>query len=77
MLTACASAGKNMSFPEVPDDLKKVCPDLAQVDPSTSKLSDVLTVVTTNYSQYYECKERVDTWIEWYTHQKEIFNSVK
>jgi len=53
------------------------CPDLAQVDTSTSKLSDVLETVTDNYSDYYECKDKVDTWVDWYTKQKQIFDNIK
>jgi len=63
-------------FPDVPADLKVACPDLASVDPKTDKISDVLTVVTSNYSQYYECKIKVDNWIEWYNSQKAIFDKV-
>jgi len=63
-------------FPEVPQELVQACPDLKLVEP-TEKLSDVLKVVTDNYSQYHECKIKVDTWIEWYKSQKQIFESVK
>jgi hypothetical protein len=64
------------TFPEVPQELVQACPDLKLVEP-TEKLSDVLKVVTDNYSQYHECKIKVDTWIEWYKSQKQIFESVK
>lgn len=64
-------------FPEIPDELKVACPDLALVDESTTKLSDVITVVTNNYEQYKECKIKVDSWIQWYNSQKTIFESVK
>jgi hypothetical protein len=53
-----------------------VCPDLKQTD-QTTKLSDILKVVTENYSQYHECRVRVDSWMEWYKTQKQIFESVK
>jgi hypothetical protein len=63
-------------FPDVPTELTTTCPDLKQTE-STSKLSEVLKVVTENYSQYHECQIKNDTWIEWYKTQKEIFESVK
>jgi hypothetical protein len=78
LLTACVTAvpvGRN--FPNVPDELKQSCPDLAMVDTNTTKLSDVIGTVSSNYSQYHECRERVDAWIEWYSKQKDIFESVK
>ena len=64
------------NFPAVPSELLEVCPELKQTEP-TSKLSEVLKVVTENYSQYHECKVKVDTWNEWYKSQKQIFESVK
>jgi hypothetical protein len=64
-------------FPEVPAELLVACPDLKLVDPATTKLSQVISVVAENYGQYQECQIKVDTWIEWYNHQKVIFNNVK
>jgi hypothetical protein len=64
------------SFPEVPEELKVACPDLMTLEPTT-KLSEVVSVVTKNYGQYQECQIKVDTWIEWYKTQKDIFESVK
>jgi biotin-(acetyl-CoA carboxylase) ligase len=63
-------------FPDVPTELTTPCPDLKQTEP-TSKLSEVLKVVSENYSQYHECQLKNDTWNEWYKTQKEIFESVK
>lgn len=76
-LTGCSSVPVARHFPDVPDELKVVCPELQETDPSTTKLSEVITVVTNNYSQYHECRAKVDTWIEWYNSQKQIFDSVK
>jgi hypothetical protein len=63
-------------FPEVPADLMIACPDLGQLDPNSEKISELLTVVTKNYGEYYDCKVKVDNWIEWYTTQKKIFEKV-
>ena len=63
-------------FPEVPQELMEACPDLALVDPATDKLTDVMSVVSSNYGSYYECKIKVDNWIEWYKTQKPIFDKV-
>lgn len=60
-------------FPDVPQELLKSCPDLKQTD-ATTQLSDVLKVVTENYSQYHECRITVNSWIEWYKTQKHIYN---
>lgn len=65
------------TFPNVPEELMAECPDLKSVPEGTTKLSEVLTVVTENYGQYKECQIKVDLWRDWYEKQKEIFNSVK
>ena len=76
LLTACLATPVKRTFPEIPSDLKSACPDLAQLDPATNKLSEVVKTVTVNYSTYHECKIRVDAWIEWYNTQKSIFEEV-
>jgi hypothetical protein len=77
LLTGCATGVPVMvKFPEVPTEMQVACPDLNPVDTKTDKLSDVLTVVTNNYTSYYECKIKIDSWIEWYTSQKSIFDKV-
>jgi uncharacterized membrane protein len=65
------------NFPEVPPELMKTCPALKTVEQDTKQLSKILSVVTDNYAQYHECKIKVDSWIEWYNAQKEIFEEVK
>jgi len=78
-LTGCALFGTTpvkRNFPEVPSELMETCPDLKKTEP-TEKLSEVLKVVVDNYGQYHECKIKVDTWVEWYKTQRDIFESVK
>jgi hypothetical protein len=80
VLAGCSSfmaPKQSMSWPTTPPDLQTACPDLGQVDTSTTKLSDALNVITANYSQYYLCKDKVDNWIEWYNTQQKIYNSIK
>jgi hypothetical protein len=59
-------------WPDVPKELLEACPDLKQVDPKTTKLSDIISVVSDNYAQYYDCKAKVDDWVTWYQGQKKI-----
>ncbi len=65
------------TFPAVPEELMQECPDLKTVPEGTTKLSEVLSVVTNNYGQYKECQIKVDTWRDWYEKQKKIFDEVK
>jgi hypothetical protein len=77
LLTACVSVPVERSFPKVPAELMASCPPLQIMDPETTRLSDVVQSVVTNYGQYQACDSKVDTWIEWYRTQKTIFDSVK
>jgi hypothetical protein len=77
LLTGCVATPVKRTFPEAPKELMQICPDLSMVEPGTEKLTEMLKVITENYSQYHECRIKNDLWIEWYKTQKEIFNSVK
>lgn len=72
-LTACVAVPVERNFPAVPEDLTKQCPNLEEVPTNTTKLSDVLLVVTNNYALYHECALKVETWNEWYKTHKRIF----
>lgn len=65
------------TFPSVPESMLVRCPELKEITPNTTKLSEVITVVTENYGAYQECAITTESWIEWYSTQKKIFNEVK
>jgi hypothetical protein len=44
---------------------------------SSLKISDILSTVTDNYSTYYQVREQVIGWQQWYKEQKKIFESVR
>ena len=62
-------------FPDAPK-YTDACPQLQKLK-DDAKLSDISTTVNVNYSAYYECAMKVDTWREWYEIQKRIYESVK
>lgn len=76
LLSGCLTMPVERRFPDVPDELKVACPDLKQIN-ETTKLSEVVKIVTDNYTQYHECQSKVDIWIDWYKTQKQIFEDVK
>ena len=77
MLAGCSTTVPvTAKFPEAPKYSLQTCPQL-QTLKDGSKLSEVATTVTINYSTYYECAVKNDAWIEWYQIQKHIFESVK
>jgi len=77
LLTGCLSTPVKMPWPEVPKELTEACPDLKTLDEKETKLSVVVDTVVQNYSNYHECRIKVDAWIEWYKLQKEVHESVK
>ena len=74
LLTGCSTVVPvKQKFPPATQSLMIACPDLTEVM-ETEKLSDVLSVVTKNYSEYHQCRFKVDAWIEWYNNQYQEFN---
>ena len=63
-------------FPEAPTKLQVKCPQLEKLK-DESKLSEVSKTITMNYSTYYECAVKLDSWIEWYQVNKIIFEGIK
>jgi len=56
--------------------LQVKCPQLEKLK-DESKLSEVSKTITMNYSTYYECAVKLDSWIEWYQVNKIIFEGLK
>jgi hypothetical protein len=79
MLGACSTVTAPVSrhFPEVPAEIAKACGPLSVVGKPEVKLSELLTIVNSNYLKYHECAARLDAWNEWYTEQKKAFDQVK
>lgn len=76
LLTGCATtAPVTAKFPAAPAIGTGICPALKTVK-NDVKLSELTDTVTQNYSTYYECAVKVDTWKEWYATQKQIFEGV-
>jgi hypothetical protein len=76
LVTGCSSVPVAPKFPEVPERILQKCPQLEKLS-EESKLSDIAKTVTNNYTTYYECAVKHDTFIEWYQVQKKIYESVK
>jgi hypothetical protein len=80
LLTGCFSRTTvvvDTKWPNVPNELKTHCPELKLLDADDQKLSSLVSTVGSNYTEYLLCKNRVDSWIDWYNDQKKIKESVK
>jgi len=74
LATGCSTVVPvTVKFPEVPEQLLVKCPQLEKLE-DESKLSDITKTITKNYTTYYECAVKNDSWIEWYKIQKDIFD---
>jgi hypothetical protein len=60
-------------FPKATPELMKQCESLKKIEGDKVSITDMLKVVVTNYTLYYECSTKVDGWQEWYTEQKKIY----
>lgn len=74
-LTGCTAVPIKRNFPEAPSVLMRQCPNLKLLPEKAVELSEVLTTVTQNYTQYHECQIILEKWQEWYAIQKLIFES--
>lgn len=65
------------SWPEAPKQLLEKCPDLKQIEGDKIAITELLKVVVSNYTLYYECSLKNDNWNDWYKKQKEVYEGVK
>ena len=77
LLTGCSTVVPEVAqFPEPPGEAALTsCVELQKLE-SSAKLSDISKTITANYTKYYECSIKNDTWIEWYKTQKRLFEQV-
>lgn len=77
LLSGCSTVVPvTAKFPDAPKLGLGACPQLQTVNDNV-KLSELTNTVTMNYSTYYECAVKADTWQEWYEIQKKIFEGIK
>lgn len=73
-------SGCLVSAPKFPNpasaDVMESCPQLKLAKTDSDKLTDLMDTIADNYKEYYNCKDKVDTWIKWYKQQKENYEKV-
>jgi hypothetical protein len=78
LLTGCSTTVPVvMKFPDIPPSLNEKCPALKKIEGESVTIVDLHKTVVENYTQYHECSTKVEGWMEWYTTQKKIYESVK
>ena len=78
LLAACESTpiAIERHFPDATPVLMEKCPQLYTIQGEKVSIVDMLKTVVENYKLYYACNNKVEGWQEWYTEQKQIFDSV-
>jgi hypothetical protein len=75
LLTGCLATVPK--FPDLPQDIAQTCPELKEAEKSPD-MSKLLDTVVQNYGTYYECRVKIDAFIEWHKSQKKVYdNAVK
>lgn len=75
-LTGCSTVVPvSAPFPTVPSILLEKPPALKPMDPTNTKASGLLITVVENYGTYYEVREKLLAWQQWYAEQKKIFEN--
>lgn len=78
LLSGCfATAPVVPKWPDVPADLLEACPGLKTVDKDNHQISTLLDVVSDNYKEYYDCRDKVNDWITWYKGNQKIWEQLK
>lgn len=65
-----------VKFPNVPLTLMEPPKDLTPLANDERKLSDLLENANKNYGTYYEIREKLIVWQEWYVEQKKIYDKL-
>jgi hypothetical protein len=78
VLTGCSTAVPvTAKWPESPGQLmQEPCPSLERL-PDNPQLSQVATIVSNNYTTYYQCAIKLEAWQKWYQEQKVLFERLR
>jgi alpha-L-arabinofuranosidase len=75
LLTGCLASAPKFPKP-TSEEVMQSCPNLKLAKTDSDKLTDLMDTIADNYKEYYECRDKVDTWIKWYKQQKENYEKV-
>ena len=75
-VTGCISAPVKHAFPRPPDLIVERCPQLNQLAEGEQRLSELMKVVTKNYTLYHDCAARHDLLVKWIKEQTDVHDSV-
>jgi len=79
VLTGCATkiVAPGEKWPEVPAALTAPVPNLTPMAPGDTSFSDLLININQNYTAYYQLKNKIEQWQQWYNDQKLIYKQTQ
>lgn len=75
LASGCQTLPVTQTFPTLPPELNKSCPELKLLEGKITTLSKLMETVAMNYGIYHECAAQQQSLLEWYEKQSKIFNS--
>ena len=78
-MLGCATkiAPVNLKWPDAPPELMAPSEELTPLDAKQTQLSDLINNANTNYTKYYNLKDRYDAWQSWYNSHKQIYQGAQ
>jgi hypothetical protein len=71
MLSGCSTViPTTAKFPDAPHELFEKCPQLKLLDTNDPSIISMSKTIVENYTMYHQCSNKVNSWIEWHTAQK-------
>jgi len=77
IVSGCTTVPVTAKFPTAPYSLREPAATLKTLDVPNPELSDLISNANDNYAEYYRLRDRYNGWIDWYSTQKQIFESIK
>ena len=77
IMSGCTTVPVTAKFPTAPDSLREPAANLKTLDVPNPELSDLISNANDNYAEYYRLRDKYNGWIDWYSTQKQIFESIK
>lgn len=71
-LAGCHVIPKKPDFPKAIPELTEKCPELKKIEAENISITDMIKIVSENYTFYYDCANKVAGWNKWYVEQKKI-----
>jgi len=78
LITGCQTIKFWPDFPPAEESLMQQCKDLGQLPvEGTVTITQLMESVVNNYTLYYQCANKSESWQKWYEKQKKAYDEAK